>query len=101
MGRATVAKSIDLPKRYLTYQEAAFVYGTSVDYLVDLPADELPRNKRGHRTVLLDVADLEAHFARLRVGGDEQKGKAREMPTTLPVHATARHTAHAAHADAA
>jgi hypothetical protein len=84
---------ITLPKRYLTYQEAAWCYGTTVDYLESVPADELPRNRRGHRTVLFDVADLEAHFARLRVGGDERKGETRETPTTLPVHATVTATA--------
>jgi hypothetical protein len=79
-------KLFTLPKRYLTPDEVCWVYSTSRDYLESVGADELPKNRRGHRTLLYDVIDLERHFARFRMAGDE--GKKRELPSALPVVVT-------------
>lgn len=75
---------ITLPKRYLTQPEVCHVFGCTPDYLESVSIADLPRNRRGHRTVLYDVADCERHFARFRVAGDEGRG-GRELLTALPV----------------
>jgi hypothetical protein len=74
---------ITLPKRYLTAAEVQHVYNCSPDYLESVDVADLPRNRRGHRTVLYDVGDLERHFARFRVAGDE--GHAPAPAAMLPV----------------
>ena len=75
----------DLPKRYLTTAEACHVYGTSPDFLERVSVADLPRSRRGHRTVLYDVADLEMFFAKYRVAGDESGQRRDRQPTVLPV----------------
>ncbi|GJG84842.1 hypothetical protein tb265_00230 [Gemmatimonadetes bacterium T265] len=77
-------RAITLPKRYLTTREACWCYGTTEDYLESVSVADLPRNKRGHRTVRYDVVDRERYFATFRVAGDEGSTR-RELPTALPV----------------
>ncbi|GLC25030.1 hypothetical protein rosag_15430 [Roseisolibacter agri] len=74
-----------LPKRYLNTAEVCHVYGCTPDYLESVSVADLPRNKRGHRTVLYDVIDCERHFASFRIAGDEGSAGRRELPTALPV----------------
>lgn len=59
-----------LPKRQLTAEEAAQVYGGSPDFYLSQPLEELPRcdtrprGGRGRKVVVFRVEDLEAFWER-------------------------------------
>lgn len=94
MGRKTGVST--LPKRFLTMTEVCHVYSTTPDFLETVSVAELPRNRRGYRTLLFDVIDLEAFFAKFRVAGDEAASRRRELPAALPVAVTVPRSTEAA-----
>ena len=86
-----------LPKRYLTTAEVCHVYATSPDFLARVSVADLPRNRRGHRSVMFDVMDCERFFATFRVAGDESASSRRPaLPAALPTAAPARSPSEAA-----